>query len=131
MFFCWYFFSSLFFTVHVVLGEYFIFFILVSINNFANEFDMIGIVIYIQPLPWLLPLLWIPSPYVALLWFAKKNGRKKTKTSEILRKHTNIDFPDSDNPKLFCSAVFEVSTVNKSGLTVCYVHNFWKHPKFM
>lgn len=61
----------------------------------------------------------------------KKTEEKKTKTSEILRKHTNIDFPDSDNPKLFCSAVFEVSTVNKSGLTVCYVHNFWKHPKFM
>lgn len=65
MFFLLLFFSSLFFTIHVVLGEYFIIFYLGEylINNFANEFDMIGIVIYIQPLPWLLPLHLIPSPF--------------------------------------------------------------------
>lgn len=128
VFFLLLFFSSLFFTIHVVLGEYFIIFYLGEylINNFANEFDMIGIVIYIQPLPWLLPLLLIPSPFHTSHSYdlQKKKRKKKTKTSEILRKHTNIDFPDSDNPKLFSSAVFEVTTVNKSGLTVCYVHNF-------
>lgn len=82
------FFSSLFFTIHVVLGEYFIIFYLGEylINNFANEFDMIGIVIYIQPLPWLLPLLLIPSPFHTSHSYdlqKKKNGRKKQKQAKF------------------------------------------------